>query len=31
MPLLKPFSAEKIKLQQKVVESETVRTVMYFF
>ena len=30
IPLLKAFSAEKIKLQHKILENETVRTDMYF-
>ena len=30
MPQLKAFSAEKIKLQHKVLENERVRTDMYF-
>ena len=31
IPLLKSFSAEKIKLQHKALENEIVRTDMYFF
>ena len=31
IPLLKTFSAEKIKLQYKALESERVRTDIYFF
>ena len=30
IPLLKAFSAEKIKLQHKILENERVRTDMYF-
>ena len=30
IPLLKAFSAEKIKLQHKILENEKVRTDMYF-